>query len=188
MLKIKSKLFLGLFMVLLVSLAADKPKLVKTKVNDAITVLVPQGWRPMDNMDFSERYPSVRAPLAAYTDEQRMVDFSVNISATQWPDKDLDMARQFFKSSLMNLFDKVEIISEGVREAGKKKVIYFEFTSRVNGNKREEGTSDPVLRYTYVQYLLGSQRTVVFSFNCPRRIQQEWQETARDMMTGIKVK
>jgi hypothetical protein len=188
MLKIKSKLFLGLFMVVLVCLAADKPKLVKTKVNDAITVLIPQGWRPMDNMDFSERYPSVRAPLASYTDDQRMVDFSVNISATQWPDKDLDMARQFFKSSLMNLFDKVEIISEGVRETGKKKVIYFEFTSRVNGNKRQEGISDPVLRYTYVQYLLGSQRTVVFSFNCPRRLQPEWQETARDMMTGIKVK
>jgi hypothetical protein len=65
---------------------------------------------------------------------------------------------------------------------------HFEFTSRVNGNKRQEGFSDPVLRYTYVQYLLGSQRTVVFSFNCPRRIQQEWQETAREMMTGIKVK
>jgi len=188
MLKIKSKLFLGLFMVLLVSLAADKPKLVKTKVNDAITVLVPQGWRPMDGMDFTERYPSVRAPLAAYTDEQRLADFSVNISATQWPDKDLELAQKFFKSSLMNLFDKVEIISEGIRETGKKKVIYFEFTSRVNGNKRQEGLSDPVLRYSYVQYLLGSQRTVVFSFNCPRRIQQEWQETAREMMTGIKVK
>lgn len=175
-------------MVLLVCLAADKPKLVKTKVNDAITVLVPQGWKPMDGMDFSERYPSVRAPLAAYTDEQRMVDFSVNISATQWPDKDLEMAQKFFKASLVNLFDKVDMISEGVRETGKKKVIYFEFNSRVNGNKRQEGFSDPVLRYSYVQYLLGSQRTVVFSFNCPRRLQQDWQETARDMMTGIKVK
>lgn len=188
MLKIKSKLFLGLFVVVLVSLAADKPKLVKTKVNDAITVLVPQGWKAMDGMDFTERYPSVRAPLAAYTDEQRVVDFSVNISATQWPDKDLELARGFFKSSLMNMFDKVEIITEGIREVGHKKVIYFEFNSRVNGNKRQEGFSDPVLRYSYVQYLLGSQRTVVFSFNCPRRIQQDWQETARDMMMGIKVK
>lgn len=175
-------------MVLLVCLAADKPKLVKTKVNDAITVLVPQGWKPMDGMDFTERYPSVRAPLAAYTDDQRMVDFSVNISATQWPDKDLEMAQKFFKASLVNLFDKVDMISEGVRETGKKKVIFFEFNSRVNGNKRQEGFSDPVLRYSYVQYLLGSQRTVVFSFNCPRRLQQDWQETARDMMTGIKVK
>lgn len=188
MVKIKSKLFLGLFMVVLVCLAADKPKLVKTKVNDAITVLVPQGWKAMDGMDFTERYPSVRAPLAAFTDEQRLADFSVNISATQWPDKDVEMARKFFKSSLMNLFDKVEIISEGVREAGKKKVIYFEFTTRVNGSKRQEGLSDPVLKYSYVQYLLGSQRTVVFSFTCPRRIQPEWQETARDMMMGIKVK
>lgn len=188
MVKIKSKLFLGLFMVVWVCLAADKPKLVKTKVNDAITVLVPQDWQPMDGMDFNERYPSVRAPLAAYTDHERLADFSVNISATQWPDKDLELAQKFFKSSLMNLFDKVDMISEGVRETGNKKVIYFEFNSRMNGNKRQEGFSDPVLRYSYVQYLLGAQRTVVFSFSCPRRLQPEWQETAGAMMMGIKVK
>ncbi|HEX8040501.1 MAG TPA: hypothetical protein VF490_15185, partial [Chryseosolibacter sp.] len=74
-------LFIALFFPL-----ADQPKLVKKKITDDITVLLPQTWRPMDDLDFTERYPSVRAPLAAFTNEERTADFSVNISATRWPD------------------------------------------------------------------------------------------------------
>jgi hypothetical protein len=187
--KIKSRAAAGLFLAVLVCLAAsDKPKLVKIKVNNELTVMVPKEWIPMDEMDFTQRYPSVRAPLAAYTNEERTVDFSVNISATQWPDADLEISQKFFKSSLYNMFDKVELISEGIHEVNKKKFIFFEFESRVNGNKKELGQNDPVLQYTYIQYLIEPSRTLVFSFNCPRRLREEWQETAHEMMQKVTVK
>jgi len=185
--KIKSVLIKWFFLIALVSLAADRPKLVKVKVDNSITISVPQGWNPMDALDFTQRYPSVRAPLAAYTNLDRTIDFSVNISATQWPDSDLELAQKFFKSSLMSMFDKVEMIKEGIHEVNKKKFIFFEFDSRVNGT-RKEGFQDPVLRYTYVQYLLLPGKTLVFSFNCSRREKQDWQETAREMMKAVKVK
>ena len=114
-----------LFLLAFILTSADKPKLVKTKVSDGLTVSIPQGWRPMDGLDFTERYPSVRAPLAAYTNEERLVDFSVNVSATQWPDTDLDLAKEFFRASIMNSFDRVEMIEEGVHEINKKKFIFF---------------------------------------------------------------
>lgn len=174
--------------VLLLLIAADQHKLVKTKVNDNITVSIPQDWRPMDGLDFTQRYPSVRAPLAAYTNPDRVVDFSVNISATQWPDGNLDMAKSFFKASIMNMFDRVEMIDEGIREVNKKKYIFFEFESRVNGNRKEENLQDPVLRYTHLQYLVEPKRTLVFSFNCPKRLKEAWQGTARSMMKAVKVK
>ena len=188
MLKIKSMFPKTLMLMVLACLAADRPKLVKTKVTEGITVSVPQGWRPMDALDFTQRYPSVRAPLAAYTNENRDADFSVNISATQWPDTDPELASQFFKASLRNMFDKVDMIQEGIQEINKKKFIYFEFESRINGNRNQEGFTDPVLRYTYIQYLLLPDKTLVFSFNCPRRLKDQWQPTARAMMKGIKVK
>lgn len=177
-----------LIILLSTCLIAAKHKLVKTKINDEITVSIPAGWRPMDGIDFTERYPSVRAPLGAFTDEERMVDFAVNVSATQWPDKDAAVAHKFFKSSVVNMFDKVEFISDGITEHQGNKFVYLEFTSRVNGNKRQEGLSDAVLKYTYVQYLLGKDKTLVFSFNCPKRTQQDWQATAHEMMMAIKVK
>jgi hypothetical protein len=138
-------------------------------------------------LDFTQRYPSVRAPLAAYTNLDRTIDFSVNISATRWPDTNLELAQKFFKSSLMSMFDRVEIIDEGIREVNKKRFIFFEFDSRVNGT-RQEGFQDPVLKYTYIQYLIEPGKTLVFTFNCSRRDKQDWQETARTRMKSIKVK
>jgi hypothetical protein len=180
---LRSFLLISLFF-----LSFDHPKLVKTKVADGITVSIPEGWRPMDGLDFTQRYPSVRAPLAAFTNDQRVVDFSVNISATQWPDADINIARQFFKSSVMNMFDRVEMIHEGNVELHGKRFIFFEFESRVNGSKTELGLNDPVARYTYLQYLVESKRTLVFSFNCPKREREQWESTAAAMMKSIRVK
>lgn len=185
--KIKTVVLNWFFLVGLVLIAADKPKLIKVKVNDEITISVPREWHAMDALDFTQRYPSVRAPLAAYTNMDRTIDFSVNISATQWPDSDLEIAQKFFKASVLSMFDRVDMIEEGIHEVDKKKFIFFEFDSRVSGT-RQEGLRDPVLRYTYIQYLLEPGRAIVFSFNCPRREKDAWQETARKMMSSIKVK
>jgi hypothetical protein len=188
MIKIKSGILKYAVVMLLFCAASDRPKLVKVKVNDWITVYLPKEWRPMDNLDIAQRYPSVRAPIAAYTNEERLADFSINVSATQWPDQDVLIATKFFKAGLMNMFDRVEIIDEGIRESHGHKFIYFEFDSRINGNRQTEGLADPVLRYTYIQYLLGSDRAIVFSFSCPRRQKEIYQETAREMMLKLRVK
>jgi hypothetical protein len=185
--KIKSVVFNWFFLIALMLVAADKPKLMKVKVNDAITISVPKEWHAMDALDFTQRYPSVRAPLAAYTNIDRTIDFSVNISATQWPDSDLQIAQKFFKASVVSMFDRVDMIEEGIREINNKKFIFFEFDSRVNGT-RQDGFTDPVLRYTYIQYLVEPGRALVFSFNCSRREKEEWQQTARQMMKSIKIK
>jgi hypothetical protein len=175
-------------LITLLFFSADQPKLMKVKVSDDITVSVPKDWRPMDGLDFTERYPSVRAPLAAYTNADRTVDFSVNISATRWPDANVEMAREFFKSSITNMFDRVTMIDEGIREINKKRFIFFEFESRINGNKNQLGNADPVLKYTMIQYLVQPGRTLVFSFNCDRREREAWQKTARNMMGNVRVK
>lgn len=177
-----------LFAFLLIFSSFIEPKLVKTKVADDISVLIPKDWHPMDELDLRERYPSIRAPLAGYTNEDRLVDFSVNISATQWPDGDVELAQKFFKSSLYNLVDRVEIIEEGIREVKGQKFIFIEFESTIRGVKHDDGHQEVILSYNYLVYLLQPNRTLTFSFHCPRRLRAEWQETARKMMEGIKVK
>jgi hypothetical protein len=186
--KIKSmvqKVFLLSALVLFSSL--DKPKLSRVKVADGISVLLPKGWHPMDDLDFNERYPSVRAAIAAYTDEERQVDFSVNVSATQWPDADAKIAQRFFKASLYNMFDRVDMINEGFQEINGKKFVYFEFESVVRGKKGDLELKESILKYTYIEYLLQPKRALVFSFSCPRRMRQDWQETAGIIMKSIKV-
>lgn len=188
MIKIKNASLKWLFLIIPACIAADRPRLVKIKVNDAITVLVPKEWSVMDDLDIIQRYPSVRAPIAAYTNMERVADFSINISATQWPDNNAEMAQKFFKAGILNFFDRVDMIDEGIRELSGKKFIYFEFDSRVNGSKQGEGYTEAVVRYSYIQYLIEPGRALVFSFSCPKRQKEELQETAREMMNGIKVK
>ena len=188
MCKLKYRLITVLFAwISIVSPSFSQGKLVKTKVSPDITVSLPRDWRPMDGLDFTERYPSVRAPIAAYTSYERTTDFSVNTSATQWPDADISIARKFFKSSLLNMFDRIEMLSEGTREQHGKRYIYFEFESRVNGNRAHEGLNDPVLRYIYQMYLIEGNRTLVFSFSCPQREREQWQSTATAIMKSVRV-
>ena len=177
-----------LILIVIVLSGFTTEKLIKTKVADGITVSLPESLIPMTEEDLVQRYPSVRAPLAAFTNVDRTVDFSINTSATQWPDQDINMAQKFFKSGIYNLFDRVDIIEEGIHPIHKKKMIYFEFESRVNGNKMKQGEQSPVFRYSYIQYLVERDRTLVFSFNCPRDQKEQWQETARAMMKSLKVK
>lgn len=180
----------GLLVLTLISLCSfdDSIKLVRTKITDTISVLIPREFRPMDDIDYLQRYPSVRKSIAGFTNVDRLVDFSVNTSATRWVQSDTELAQKFFKSGLYNLFDNVEIITEGIHDVHGKKFIYFEFESRVKGDVRDQALRDAVLNYTYIQYLLEPDRTLVFTFTCPRRLRMEWQEVALKMMTGIKVK
>ncbi len=177
-----------LSVAIIVLFAFSPSKLVKTKVAEGIVISLPSELQPMAEDDIILRYPSVRAPLAAYTDLNRTLDFSVNISATQWPDTDLEIAQKFFKSSITNLFDRVDIIEEGIHTIHKKKYIFFEFESRVNGNKMALGEQQPVFRYTYIQYLIEPGRTLVVSFNCPKAMREDWQENVRAMMKSVRVK
>ncbi|MFN3839879.1 MAG: hypothetical protein ACK4RF_04150 [Cyclobacteriaceae bacterium] len=182
------KLLIPIVSLAVVSFTDTEPKLIKTKIAEGMVVSLPKTFRPMDDIDFVQRYPSVRQPIAAFTNEDREVDFSVNLSATQWPDANLELAAKFFKSGIYNLFDGVDMLEEGIKEIHGKEYIYFEFESRIKGDRRDMALQEPVLRYTYIQYLIEPGRTLVFSFNCPRRLRAEWQPTAHSIMKSIRLK
>jgi hypothetical protein len=174
--------------LILVLFAFAPAKLVKTKVGEGITVDLPTELTPMSNEDIVLRYPSVRAPLGAFTNQDRDTDFSVNISATQWVQADLDIAAKFFKSGIYNLYDRVDLISSGIQTVNKKKFIFYEFESRVNGNKLKDSERQPVMRYSYIQYYIEKGRTLVFAFSCPRDQRTKWQSSAHAIMKSIKLK
>lgn len=161
-------------------------KWVKAKLPDGVTVSVPDLLVPMTPDDMAQRFPSVRAPLGAFTNVDRLTDFSINISATNWPDADVELARKFFKASLQNLYDRVDFLSEGIHPVHKKKFIYFEFESRISGERRQ-GLQDPVLKYTFIQYLVQRDRTLVFTFSCPKDQEEMWRPLAMEMMKRVRV-
>ncbi len=172
----------------LILILPQQEKMVKTKIGDYITVSLPQSFYAMPPQDIAQRYPSVRSPLGAYTNHDRLVDFSVNISATRWQSTDIEIAKAFFKSSIVNLYDRVDFIREDISLVGDMRYIVFEFDSRINGDKYSLDQQDAIRKYTYLMYLLINGKTVVFTFNAPAQIKDKWVPVAQEVMQSIKVK
>jgi hypothetical protein len=160
----------------------------RTKIGSDISVELPPELFAMSPEDITLRFPSVRAPLGAFTNQDRVVDFSVNISATQWPDADIALAQKFFKSGITNLYDKVDFISDGIKTHRKKSFIEFEFESRVGTSQRQAGQSELTYKYTLIRYLVQPGRTLVFAFSCPRNQREQWQPVAHQIMESIRVR
>lgn len=179
--------FLFLWLVQ-VNASFSQTHLSRRKIGASISVKLPDALQTMQPEDIAQRYPSVRTPLGAFTNADRMADFSVNISATQWPDTNVDIAKGFFRASILNMFDRVDILKEGIHELHRQKFIFFEFTSRMNAGRGDAGSRDQLSRYTYIMYLLEPGRTLVFTFTCTADIREQWQPVAESIMKSVRVK
>lgn len=148
-----------------------------------IKVKVPENFTVMTPEDIAQRFPSVRKQIVALTGPQRVTSFNVAVSATQWRKNDYQIAKDFFKSSIVNLFDRVDFIDEGVKEIKNNNFAYFEFTSLIR-NPNNQGTERG---YNYTMYFITKGKTLVFTFICPYREMDIWKDVASEMMNSIKL-
>jgi hypothetical protein len=161
---------------------------VRTNVNDEISLMLPKDFYAMTPEDIAQRYPSVRSPIGAYTNPDRVIDVSVKVSATQWGENDIELASKFFKSSIMNLYDQVNFTREELVEIDGKNYAVFEFDSRISGEEFALETTRAVRNYNYVQYVIHGGQTLVFSLQCPSPLRESCEAMGRRMMESIKLK
>lgn len=157
----------------------------KIKLSDTVTVFVPKDFTPMTSADIKQRYLSYRKPMTMLTDPDRIVDFGVNRSFSLWNEGDLELLSKFYRTSLLNLFDKVEFIDTGIRTVNDHEFVYFEFIST------EFATEDfqhNISKYTYLMYGLSEGTTYLFNFSCPLHVKAQWQSTAHQIMDAVRLK
>ncbi|MGK7394497.1 MAG: hypothetical protein ACNS62_07980 [Candidatus Cyclobacteriaceae bacterium M3_2C_046] len=168
--------------------AQEDVKWVKTKVVEGITVELPDTFVPMTEQEINQKYISYRKPVALYTSPNRMVDFGVNLSVTQWDEGDLDILRNFYRSSILNLYDEVDWINQEIKEINKVKFVLFEFTSTVNPDENSIVNNQAIRKYSYLQYAIVNGKTLVFNFTAPLQRKEHWQDVAQHLMNSIKIK
>ena len=189
--KVKQVLFLALLPVLLMfEVAAQVPKLNKTKVHDAITVSLPEDFAPVSEQEMSSKYVSYRKPLALYTNPTKQADFSVNMSLTQWQHFDLPLVKDFYKASLSTLYSEMQWIKEDIQEIKGVPFAIFEYVGTVADaeDKNSLKQTKPMQVYTYVAYGLVNGKVVVFTFTAPGNQRQQWASVAEAMMESIRLK
>lgn len=163
-------------------------ELVKTKITENIQLGVPRSFQPMTEDLLSQRYLTARKPIAAYTNDRQMIDLTVNTSNTRWQPSDLPMLKDFYKASLLELYDEVSLSREEIEEINGKNFVVFEFTSIVRPEENALNPQQPVRKYTRIQYTVHGGKTLVFNFTCPQALQQQWEATAGEIMQSIQIK
>ncbi|MEM9671521.1 MAG: hypothetical protein ACFB15_29460 [Cyclobacteriaceae bacterium] len=181
-------LLISCFSTLSTGFRVYEDKLVPVKVSDEIGVSLPESFQPMTEEQMQRKILSARPPLAAYTSPDQRADFSVSASNTRWQANDLPILKDFYRSSLMELYDDVDFLDEGIRTVDKVQAAFFEFTSVVKEDENAVVPKPPVHTYTFVQYTIHQGKTLVFTFSCPLRQQEQWQPTAQKVMNSVKLK
>ncbi|MCK5704948.1 MAG: hypothetical protein KAI29_27540, partial [Cyclobacteriaceae bacterium] len=92
-----------LFLSIILFSSFQQAKYVKTKVNESITLLLPEDFTLMSQADLRTKFASDKAPVAAYTDFSRSVDLGVNVAFSRWNAEDLEIMKSFYKSNIMGL-------------------------------------------------------------------------------------
>ena len=87
-------------------------KFVRVEVSEEISVSLPESFQPMTEDLMQRKFLSARPPLAAYTSANQLADFTVGASNTRLQTTDLPILKDFYRSSLLELYDEVDFRRE----------------------------------------------------------------------------
>jgi hypothetical protein len=161
--------------------------LKKYKVSKEITMLIPESFVAMSTSERIQKYVSNREPIAMFTSQDRNMDLGINTSSTQWSTGDIDILYDFYRASILNMYDEVEFHQSEVKTINGRTFIVFEFTSKVFG-KNDSFRQNFTGKYNYIQYTPWQGKLILFNFSGPLRARQLWQEPVGKMMNSIKIK
>lgn len=181
------KIFLSFIFAVALLCSFQHVKYVKTKVNDDITLLLPQDFLLMTEADINSKYVSSKPPVAAYTDFTRNVDFGINVAYSRWNPGDLEIMRSFYKSNIMGLYDEVQFIKDEVEEINGREFAVFEFISSVRDDDESSISQNPISKYIRIQYTIVKSKTVLFNFTCPARQKDKWAPVAKEILESVKL-
>ncbi len=169
-------------------IAEQTPKLVRVKINDEISIKVPEEFSVVPLGEVRNRSVHFRQPLALYTDTQNEVDLAFNQNPTRWREADIDILKDFYKSNILSLYDDVEFIREEVLDIRGKKFAVFEFISSIKGDKNSIRNTTALRKYTYIQYTVHNGSTLVCNLTSTVRSKGRWAGIAHEIMQSIAFK
>lgn len=155
---------------------AQASKLHYVKLTEGARIKLPIDFTPMTDDDLALKYPSTKKPLAMYTSADRNADFGLNSSKMVWPENDLKILQKIYKSTILEMYNKVQFLREEITTIDGQQFIAFEFTSEVENFKK----------YSYVLYKLVKGKVFIFNFTCSQKVQDRWQPQLPGMVNSIK--
>lgn len=178
-------------------LTAQNAKLVKTKINEALTVSIPADFTVMAENVYTKKYGAYRPPLAIYTSPNGYADFGINESVNRslkafnksdFKEEDLNMLKSMYKSSIMAMHSEVNFLQDKIETINGKKFLVLEFVGVVRDEDKTISIGNTEKKhYNYIMYSVEEGKVLIFNFNCPANMRSQWQTTAKGIMQSIKI-
>jgi len=183
------RFFWMIFLALtLLDYAGAQEKLKKVSINERISIKLPESLYVMTDEDIVQRNLTHRKPLGIYTSADRQAQFTINTAAAPWAGDDLTLLKDFYKSSLLNLYGDIEFKREQVEEINGRNYVVFEFLSSLRQEENAYQSQKVFNQYIYIQYTVAGDQIYIFSFQSPAVQMDGWQQTIGASMHTIKLK
>lgn len=163
--------------------SVQEPELKKQQLTEYLTMSVATELRNMTQQELSAKFLGAKIPDAALTDQQSAIELTVTGSPTFWAEKDLNLLKDFYDSSIPTLFEDIKFEKKEMVMINDKQFIVYQFdgTPAV-----ETGDRMPEKRFTYLLYTIYRNGLVTISFSCPPYLKDKWKPIAEKMFKTIK--
>lgn len=207
-----NKLFAIVLLLGVTATYTQAQKLKKTKVNDEITMKLPENFIAMSEREFQQEFAGYRKPLAMYRHETSKATFGINTALThapagsrqtfvdnkgklrkhqaEWSINDLKMMKSLYKSTILRLHNNVRFKQDKIEKIRKRNFVVLEFVGVIKGEeKKMVGKRKGILRqYSYLMYTVKNSKIYIFNFSCRAKELSRWKKTVYDMMHSIRMR
>jgi len=165
-----------------------QPTLTKIKINKKLSIKVPAEMTPMALVDQNQKFAVGRKIIAAFNTSDGDAVMSINSNSFQWTTGNLEILREFYRASQMNLYNEVFYIQDTIKEINGRMFIVFEFEGKILDEENTLRGSTVVSNYNYYQYTIYGEYVLLFSFVAPNRRSIYWQPTVNELMESVILK
>lgn len=170
--------FFGLF------ISQGQPLLIQRKLTDDLLMHVPLELKQKP----LTRQRTTSATLAIFMSQDRQSNLAINKSQLRWDEAEEELLSQFYKANILNMYDQVDMIQEGVKQINGRKFIVFEFSGQVVDEANPFKEIRKRLDYTYIQYTIVEDGILIFRFASSARLKNYWQATIGKAMDSVEIK
>ncbi len=175
------KKYLSLLFLLSSAFSFAQPQLITQEIGDEISMLVPAELTRANPAMQRSTSPA----LAMFITTDGQTDLAVNYAQLRWGEADPKLLSQFYKANILNLYDQVNMLDEGIKEINGRAYIYFEFSGDIvdepNAFAAERKSSD----YTYIMYTIQDNGVLIFRFTSPASRMNYWRRPVAEVMQSI---
>lgn len=197
--RISKKILACLLFVLWASLGfAQSSKLLKVKINNLLTIGIPEDFVAMTQQAYDKKYGGYRTPLGMFTSPDGKADIGINqmanrlassVAKADWKEDDLKILQGMYRASIKAMHEKVDFFQDEIQVINKKTYIVFEFVGSVRDEDEDGKKSGKELKqYSYIQYTVNDKQVTIFNFTCPDSQRSYYQKLAKSVMQSIKFK